>query len=206
MTTKLDLKATLKPLYNPGSRDFSVVEVPPMQFLMIDGTGDPNSAPAYQSAVEAIYAVAYTLKFAIKKGRQIDYTVMPLEGLWWVDDIAHFDLARREDWQWTMMIMQPEFVTADDVAQAKAEARRKKDQPAIDSLRFETLHEGLCVQIMHIGPYSAEAPTIARLHQEFLPAHGYVETGHHHEIYLGDPRRTAPEKLRTILRQPVRPA
>jgi hypothetical protein len=204
MTTKLDLRQMYKHLYTPSKREFSVVDVPALAFLMIDGMGDPNSAPAYQEAVNALYSVAYTMKFAFKKERGIDYPVMALEGLWWADDMAQFVLSKRDDWQWTMMIMQPDIVTAADVEWAAAETARKKDLPGVKKLRLEAFHEGLSVQIMHIGPYSAEGPTIARLHQEYLPAHGYVPTGKHHEIYLSDPRRAAPEKWKTILRQPVR--
>lgn len=203
MMTTLDLRQMYKHLYTPSKREFSLVDVPALPFLMIDGMGDPNTALAYQEAVNALYSVAYTLKFAFKKERGIDYPVMALEGLWWADDMAQFVLNKRDDWLWTMMIMQPDVVTAADVERAAAEAARKKELPAIKKLRLETFHEGLSVQILHIGPYSAEGPTIARLHQDYLPAHGYLPVGKHHEIYLSDPRRAAPEKWKTILRQPV---
>lgn len=199
----LDLKKDLKHLYNPSAKAFSLVEVPVMNFLMIDGTGDPNTAQAYREAVEALYAVAFGIKFAVKKGQGIDYPVMPLEGLWWVEDMALFSTARKDDWLWTMMIMQPALVTADLVT-AQVESTRKKDLPALGKLRFESYTEGLAVQILHLGPYSAEGPVLARMHHEFIPQNGLELTGKHHEIYLGDPRRTAPEKLRTVLRQPVR--
>ncbi len=200
----LDLKQALKHLYNPSSRTFTVVDVPPMNFLMIDGAGDPNTAPAYPQALDALYTVAYTLKFDAKKSRGIDYPVMAAEGLWWSTDMDSFVLDHREKWLWTMMIMQPDLITGAMVTAAMKKAQDKKDLPALSRLRFERFHEGLSVQIMHIGPYSAEGPTIARMHQEFLPANGYEPGGKHHEIYLGDPRRAAPEKLKTVLRQPVR--
>lgn len=140
----------------------------------------------------------------VKKGQGIDYTVMPLEGLWWAEDWAAYTADRRDDWQWTMMIHQPELVTAELVAEAIEQVRTKKKLERAADLRFESYQEGLAVQIMHIGPYSAEGPTLARMHHEFIPQNGYEMTGKHHEIYLGDPRRTAPEKLKTVLRQPIR--
>ncbi|MCC7355449.1 MAG: GyrI-like domain-containing protein, partial [Anaerolineae bacterium] len=200
----LDLRKDLKHLYNPSAKEFAVVDVPPMNFLMIDGSGNPNTSPEYQEVMNVLYSVAYTLKFALKKGRSIDYPVMPLEGLWWAQDMEAFTLGRKDDWLWTMMIMQPEPVTSEDIARALAEVRKKKDLPALARLRFEPYHEGLSVQIMYFGPYSAEGPTIARMH-EFIQAQGYEPAGKHHEIYLGDPRRAAPEKLKTVIRQPVRP-
>ncbi|HRW06481.1 MAG TPA: GyrI-like domain-containing protein [Caldilineaceae bacterium] len=199
---KIDHKKELKHLYNPSTKQCAIVDVPAMNFLMIDGSGDPNRAQAYQEAVEALYAVAYTLKFMVKKGEQaIDYTVMPLEGLWWVPDMAEFSVSQKDKWLWTMLIMQPDFVTADLVDAAMAETA-KKNPPALPKLRFESFTEGVAAQIMHIGPYAAEAPTIARLHA-FIAEEGNTLRGKHHEIYLGDPRRTAPEKLKTVIRQPM---
>jgi hypothetical protein len=204
MLTKLDLKKTLKSLYSPSAQDFEVVDVPPMQFLMLDGQGDPNTAPAYKEAVEALFSLSYTLKFAVKKAQQIDYTVMPLEGLWWAEDMTQFSVDRKGDWLWTMMIMQPEFVTDDLVKQAIEQVARKKKLPALSKIRFETYHEGLSMQIMHIGPFSAEGPILARMHNEVIPSRGYELTGKHHEIYLSDIQKAAPEKWRTILRNPIR--
>ena len=201
---KIDFKKELKHLYSPSSREFSVVEVPEMQFLMVDGHGDPNTAQTYQEAVEALYAVAYKLKFMSKKQVEKDYVVPPLEGLWWADDMETFTVKRdKSAWDWTMMIMQPEWITPEMFAQAVAEVQKSKDLPALSKVRLERYAEGLAVQILHIGSYDAEAPTLARLHREFIPQNGYVEAGKHHEIYLGDPRKTAPEKLKTVLRQPV---
>jgi len=174
-----------------------------MNFLMLDGAGDPNHAPAFQTVVETLYAVAYTLKFMLKKGADgIDYGVMPLEGLWWSEEMATFSVERKSDWLWTLLIMQPDFITAAQVAAAKVEAAKKKYLPALPQLRFEAYHEGLSAQIMHLGPFAAEGPTIATLHT-FISNQGYQLRGKHHEIYLNDLRRTAPEKLKTVIRQPV---
>lgn len=201
---KIDFKKTLKHLYQPSAKEFAVVEVPSMQFLMINGQGAPESE-AYVDAVGWLYAVAYPIKFGSKTELGKDYVVPPLEGLWWAEDLGAFISDDRESREWTMMIMQPEWITGAIYEQGLATAKTKLgDAPS--SLRLETFAEGLSVQILHLGPYADEAPTIARLHNEFLPENGYIETGHHHEIYLGDPRKTAPEKLKTVIRQPVVPA
>jgi hypothetical protein len=203
MMEKIDFKKRLKHLYRPSARTPVVVEVPPMNFLMIDGKGDPNSAPAYQEAVEALYAVAYALKFMVKKGPQaVDYGVLPLEGLWWVEDMRLFSVEDKGAWQWTMMIMQPDYVDAELYTAALAQVEAKKKPPALGRMRFETYDEGLSAQIMHIGSYADEEPTIEKLHQ-FIADEGYQRRGKHHEIYLGDPRRTAPERLKTVIRQPM---
>jgi hypothetical protein len=201
---KIDFKKTLGS-YHARSGQFSTVEVPPLQFLMIDGHGDPNTSAEYTDALQALYPVAYNLKFASKAlGR--DFTVMPLEGLWWADDPAAFTTARdKSQWSWTLMIMQPDWITEElfDAAVAKVGA---KDAPrSLGALRLETLNEGRCVQTLHLGPFDAEGPTLARLHDEIIPARGLRMRGTHHEIYLSDLRRTAPSRLRTILRQPVEP-
>jgi hypothetical protein len=201
---KIDFKRTLKHLYQPGGTAFSLVEVPAMQFLLVDGHGDPNTAPAYAEAVEALYSLAYKLKFMSQQQLDRDYGVLPLEGLWWAKDMASFTTGLdKSAWDWTMMIMQPEWITADMVAQATAVVQKQKELPALCHLRLETYHEGLAVQIMHTGSYADEAPTLHRLHHEFMPANGLIFNGKHHEIYLSDPRRVAPEKLKTVLRQPV---
>jgi hypothetical protein len=202
---KVDFKKTLKHLYQPSKKDFALVEVPPMQFLMIDGKGDPNMAEGYQQALEALYAVAYGVKFTSKKELKRDYTVSPLEGLWWAEDMEIFTATTSKDqWLWTMMIMQPEWISDAMVSATCQKAAGSKDLPALEKLRLETYDEGLSVQILHIGPYDAEGPTIAQLHHEFLPQQGLTENGKHHEIYLSDPRRVAPAKWKTVLRQPVR--
>lgn len=201
--SKVDLKKDLKHLYSPSARDVSVVDVPPMNFLMIDGSGDPNTSREYAGAIEALYALAYALKFKVKKGQaSIDYAVMPLEGLWWTDDPSQFNMSRKDIWKWTAMIMQPKYVTAELFAETLAEVGKKKDITALDRVRFDVYHEGLSAQIMHIGPYAAEESTIAKLHG-FIAENGYKLRGKHHEIYLSDPRRSAPEKLTTVLRQPI---
>ena len=200
---KIDFKKELSHLYNPPSRDFSLVEVPEMQFLMVNGHGDPNTEPAYQEAVEALYGVAYKLKFMSKKQFEKDYVVPPLEGLWWADDMETFISRDKSAWDWTMMIMQPEWITPEMFAQAVAEVQKSKALPALSKMRLARYAEGLSVQILHIGSYDDEGPTLARLHREFIPQNGYVEAGKHHEIYLSDPRKVAPEKLKTVLRQPV---
>jgi hypothetical protein len=202
---KLDLKKALKSLYD-AKPEPRMLEVPPLQFLMIDGAGDPNTSAEYQDAVQALYALAYTLKFKAKKEVAIDYPVMALEGLWWADDMREFSVERKADWKWTMMLSTPDFITPGLVETALAEAGRKKNLAGLSRLRFATYAEGLAGQVMHIGPYAAEAPTIRRLH-EFIHGQGYVFDGlvqKHHEIYLSDPRRAAPEKMKTIIRQPAR--
>ena len=200
---KVDFKKQLKHLYRPPAKNAVAVEVPVMNFLMLDWAGDPNSAPAYGEAVEALYVVAYALKFMIKKGPQaVDYGVLPLEGLWWVEDMRQFSVENKSAWQWTMMIMQPEYVTRELYEAALVQVEAKKGPPALGKMRLESYAEGLSAQIMHSGPYAAEAPTIEKLHQ-FIADQGYQRRGKHHEIYLGDPRRTAPERLKTVIRQPM---
>lgn len=200
---KVDFKKELKQLYKPSPKEVVVVDVPEMNFLMIDGVGDPNTAQEYKDAIEALYSVSYALKFMVKKGESaIDYAVMPLEGLWWVDDMTQFSMENKDAWKWTAMIMQPEYVTEGLVNAALRQVEKKKNPPALSKIRFESFHEGLSAQIMHIGPYSAEGPTIERLHN-FIKENGYELRGKHHEIYLSDPRRSAPEKMRTVIRQPM---
>ena len=198
---KLDPKKSLKALYAPSGKP-AVVDVPPLNYLMVDGVGDPNIAPSYVAAVEALYGVSYTVKFTVKRSaKPLDYTVMPLEGLWWADDMQAFALGDRSKWRWTMMILQPDFITPAQVHAAIAACRQKKPSPALDLLRFEQFSEGRAAQLMHIGPYVAETENIQRLHA-FIANQGGRLSGKHHEIYLSDPRRAAPEKLKTIIRQP----
>jgi hypothetical protein len=191
-------------LYKPSATKAEIVDVPAMNFLMVDGTGDPNTSQDYKDAIEALYALAYTLKFALKKAEGLDYRVAPLEGLWWSEQMDLFRAEDKDEWRWTMMITQPSVVTRARVESAIEEVRRKKNPTALALVRFEPFCEGLAAQILHIGPYAAEAPTIGRLH-DFIHAQGGAFDGlthKHHEIYLGDPRRTAPEKLKTVIRQP----
>jgi hypothetical protein len=201
---KIDLKKQWKSLYQTKAGVIAAIDVPSLAYLMIDGQGDPNTSSVFQEAVEALFTLSYTLKFAIKKGpRAIDYGVMPLEGLWWADDPKSFHLAEKSKWKWTAMIAQPEFIGQAEVDAALAAASKKKNLPALDRVRFETLDEGASAQVLYVGPFADEGATIQRLH-DFIDASGKKLRGKHHEIYLNDKRRTAPEKLKTILRQPMR--
>ncbi|POH72879.1 hypothetical protein CVS27_13500 [Arthrobacter glacialis] len=200
---KFDVKKAYKELFAPSAKDFSLVEVPPVQYLAIDGHGKPGTSSAYTEALEALYSTAYGVKFASKNVLGRDFVVAPLEGLWWAADMGAFTAGDKDQWDWTMMISQPDWITPDMVAAAVEQASAKKTLPGLAQLRVMDLNEGLCVQILHIGPYDDEAPTLARLHDHFMPENGLVFNGKHHEIYLGDPRRAAPDKLKTILRQPV---
>jgi len=200
----IDLKKTLKPYYTASAATPSIIDVPPMNGLMVDGTGDPNG-PAFQEAVDSLYSVAYTLKFSFKKDKAVDYPVMALEGLWCADDLADFLNGKRENWKWTLFIALPDIVTKKDVGEAVAAVKKKAKFPGLPEVRFEKFAEGRAAQVMHVGPYAAEGPTIERLHL-FVEEQGYKLRGRHHEIYIGDPRRSAPEKLRTIIRHPVEKA
>jgi hypothetical protein len=200
---KIDLRKERPDLYAPTAKDFSIVDVPPFHFFLIDGKGDPNTSEDYAHAVEALHALSYATKFASKKQLERDYVVAPLEGLWHADDPSAFTDRQKGDWSWTMMIRQPDWITEDLVDVAR-DASAKKKLTALDQVRAEQYDEGRAVQILHVGSYDDEAPTIARLHGEFLPENDLVENGLHHEIYLGDPRKVEPAKLKTVLRQPVR--
>ena len=201
--SKVDFKKALKDLYLPPAK-FVIVDVPEMQFLMVDGHGDPNVAQEYQDALQALYALAYKIKFISKQQLGHDYVVPLLEGLWWAEDMGSFTSARDKSlWDWTMMIMTPEWISGEIFGNAFEQVRHGKNPTALDKIRLESYHEGLSVQIMHIGSYDEEGPTLLKLHNEFLPESGLVENGKHHEIYLGDPRRVAPQNLKTVLRQPV---
>lgn len=205
MSVKIDYKRELRSLYS-ATDDPGLVDVPELSFLMIDGHGDPNTAPEYAEAVKALYSVAYTLKLTLKRTPGgVDYTVMPLEGLWWVPDMSTFATADKDDWDWTMLILQPEEVTHEAVAAAAENTLEKHPElGAVMRVRLERFKEGPAVQVMHVGPYATEGPTIQRLHA-FIAEHGQEPAGKHHEIYLSDPRRAAPERMRTIIRQPVSP-
>ncbi|MEV0460334.1 GyrI-like domain-containing protein [Catellatospora methionotrophica] len=203
---KYDVKKARRDLYAAPSKDFTEVDVPELRYLAVDGEGDPNTSPAYTEAVEALFTVAYTLRFASKKTLDRDFVVGPLEGLWRADDPSVFITRDKASWAWTMLISQPDWITEEMVRAAVAEAARKKGGPALAAVGLRTLAEGRSVQILHIGSYDDEGPTLDRLHRGYLPEHGLTFNGDHHEIYLSDPRRTEPAKLKTILRQPVRPA
>lgn len=203
MSAKVDFKKEIE-AYRARRGRFDLVEVPPLQYLMVDGHGDPNTSAEFTAAVEALYQIAYGLKFTSKRDLGRDYTVMPLEGLWWADDQASFTSSRdKSAWHWTLMIMQPEWIDHEMFTDAVERASAKN--PDVGGVRLETLDEGLCAQTLHVGSYDDEAPVLARMHDEFIPAHGLRLTGTHHEIYFSDPRRGDPEKRRTLLRQPVRP-
>jgi hypothetical protein len=202
--TKIDLKKEYKQLYNPSAKEVVIITVPKVNYLMVDGKGDPVRSGEFQSAIETLFGLSYTLKFMLKKSRLApDYVVMPLEGLWWADNMKSFTLNDRNSWKWTLMIMQPEFITRALVKEAMAEVAKKKKPPILSEVRFESLHEGKSVQIMHIGPFSTEGPTVARLHKFIKDAGGKLRDKHH-EIYLSDFRRVMPEKMKTILRQPMK--
>jgi hypothetical protein len=201
---KLDLRKEFKSLLTPPSKNVVMVQVARYQFLMIDGRGDPNTSPLFQESIQALYALSYGLKFTLKKEKAVDYPVMPIEGLFSGEGVEWFK-ANRQDWRWTLMILQPGVVTKTWVERIRALTLEKGKAPAAARVRFEPYREGRSVQIMHIGPYSAEGPTIARLH-DYMRDNGWIPNGRHHEIYLGDPRRSAPEKLRTVVRQPIRKA
>jgi hypothetical protein len=201
---KIDFKKKFKNLYNTPSKEVVVVDVPAFNFLMIDGMGDPNTSQDYKNAVEALFAVSYALKFNVKKGKlAVDYGVMPLEGLWWADNMNSFAEGNKDLWKWTSMVMQPEFVTEAMFKGAVEFVRKKKNPLALPMLRFESLHEGLSAQILHIGPYSTEKATVEKIHK-FMEENGYIFNGKHHEIYLSDPRKSAPEKMKTIVRQAIK--
>lgn len=200
---KLDFKKSMKALFSPPAGKFSLVEVPRLQFLMADGKGDPNVSPDYRRAVEWLFSASYALKFMSKKELARDYVVPPLEGLWWADDMAAFHTRDKAAWSWTMMVMQPEWITQEMFGRAAGKAAGKLGARP-ESLRLEWYEEGLSVQTLHVGSYDDEGLVLRRLHEEFLPANGLGPTGRHHEIYLSDPRKVAPDKLKTILRQPVR--
>lgn len=199
---KIDFKKQLKEFYGPSSKQIVLVDVPKMQFIKVDGKGMPGG-PAYQKALEWLYGLSYPIKFMSKQQLDKDYVVPPLEGLWWADDMSTFITREKEKWSWCMMIMQPDWITAEMFEAAREKTGKKLGEPP-ESLRLEPYDEGLSVQIMHIGSYDDEGPIIAEMHNEFIPQNGLTENGHHHEIYIGDPRKTAPEKLKTVLRQPVK--
>jgi hypothetical protein len=203
MTTKTDFKKSLD-AYQAKRDQFGIVDVPDLQYLMVDGHGDPNTSPAYAEAIQALYPVAYKLKFASKRDLGRDYVVMPLEGLWWAEDMDAFTTSRdKSQWDWTLMIMVPDWINQRMFAAAIDQAGAK-DRPArLGDIRLESLSEGKCVQTLHIGSYDDEADVLARMHHEFIPENDLRMVGKHHEIYLSDSRKVDPEKLRTILRQPV---
>lgn len=204
MIDKIDFKKSLD-AYRARAGEFRIVDVPKMRYLMVDGQGDPNTEPSYTAALEALYPVAYKLKFASKLQLGRDYVVPPLEGLWWADDMDAFTVSRdKSQWRWTMMLMVPEWIERPLVEQTISLLALKSAPARLADVRFDSFAEGLSVQTLHLGSFDAEGPTLARMHNEFLPENGLTFAGKHHEIYFSDVRRTSPEKLRTLLRQPVK--
>jgi hypothetical protein len=211
---KLDLKKELKAYYQPSAKKPEIIQIPRFQFIMLDGAiepgMEPGNSPAFQEAVGALYGISYTLKFMLKQRAEnpIDYSVMALEGLWWVED-DEFDIRRKDNWKWTVMILQPQVITPALFQEGLQQLRKKRgDQPAFSRLRLENFEEGLCVQLMHIGPYVTEPASVDLMHayasqQSYLPCLG--DGGKHHEIYLSDPRKAAPKKMKTVLRHPIKP-
>ncbi len=200
---KIDYKKELKIFYKPSSKKVEEVNVPSMNYLMIDGDGGPN-ASTFSDAIETLYPIAYSLKFSIKKGElAIDYGVMPLEGLWWSDDMSSFTTGNKEKWKWTLMIMQPEIITESMVNSAIEDVKNKKNPSSLSLVKFKSYHEGKSAQTMHIGPFSEEGPTVEKVHS-FIEVAGCKRIKKHHEIYLSDIRRAAPEKWKTVIRQPMK--
>jgi hypothetical protein len=200
---KVDYKKLYKNLYSAKATPY-IVDVPAMKFLMINGKGDPNNSQEYIDAIQTLYPVAYAIKFICKKELGKDFGVMPLEGLWWTEDMADFNPNDKSNWQWTAMIMQPDIVDKDVYDKAIKQVKEKKSPASIDKIRFETYDEGRAAQVLYVGPYSEEGPTIQKLHKFIKDLGGTFDdkNKHHHEIYLGDPRRADPTKLKTIIRQP----
>jgi hypothetical protein len=200
----MDYRRDLGELYDAHD-DPALVEVPPIDFLTIDGHGDPNGSEQFRRAVEAVFAVAYALRFAVRaRPDGVDFAVMPLEGLWWIPNARVWDFDDKSDWDWKLMVAQPPIVTVDLVRDTIEDVRARRRMRTLDLVRFERVEEGTCAQLLHRGPFSAERPTLERLFA-FIKREGFVPVGKHHEVYLTDPQRTAPERMRTIVRQPVSP-
>jgi len=203
---KLDFRKEYKDLFSPSAKEPQIIRVPDFKYIMIDGRGDPNTSKDFQAKVGVLYGLAYTLKFQLKlnPNNPFDFSIPPLSGLWCADDVrAFFEKGRRHEWKWTLMILVPDRISPDIFERGRQELGRKKDPDFLEDAYFQVYKEGLAAQVMHLGPYSQEGPTISRLHA-FFTSQGYVFNGRHHEIYLSDPRRSAPEKMRTIIRQPIR--
>ena len=204
MSSKIDFKKSLPNIYAPKNTEWQEIDIPPLQYIMINGAGNPNTSPHYKAAVEALYSTSYAAKFISKREFDRDYVVPPLEGLWYADDMSVFETFDKDKYKWTMMIMQPEWMTAQIIERAIETAHNKRPDLPHDILRLEQYKEGKCLQLLHVGSYDDEAPKLYALHHKLMPLSALIFNGHHHEIYLSDPRKVVPEKLRTILRQPVR--
>lgn len=205
---KVDFKKTMKPFYNPKPKQYEVIKIPKMNFLMIDGIGSPGTSEAYLDSLAALYPMAYKTKFLAKAMDQ-DYVVPPLQALWWADDMDDFINDNKHNWRWTLMLMQPDWITSEMIELARESASKKNTPKLLNNVRMEAYDEGLVAQYLHIGSYADEAPILKYMHEQFIPEQGYKMSpldstvSKHHEIYLSDPRRVAPEKLKTILRQPI---
>lgn len=203
MANKLDYKKIFKEFYSQSSKKVSILEMPKLKYLMINSHGNPNTSKEYRDAVEALFSLSYTVKFMIKNGDlKIDYGVMPLEGLWWTDNINDFSADNKDMWKWCSMIMQPDIVTEDYIEKALYEVEKKKKLSSLSKIEYKEYDEGLVAQIIHMGPYSDEGPTVEKLHN-YIKECGYELRGVHHEIYLNDPRRCLPNNIKTIIRQPI---
>ncbi len=201
--SKIDYKKEWSHLYQPSAKEASIVNIPAMNYLMIDGEGNPNTAQSFQDAVNVLFPLSYTLKCMAKNGvLGKDYVVMPLEGLWWSEDISSFSMENKDDWKWTLMIMQPPFISLEMIEEAKEQVQTKKNPSALPLVYFESLEEGKAAQIMHLGPFSTEGPTVAKLH-DFIEHSGHQRRDKHHEIYLKDMRKSMPENWTTIIRHPI---
>ncbi|MFX0008650.1 MAG: GyrI-like domain-containing protein [Candidatus Hermodarchaeota archaeon] len=204
---KVDFKKSMKEFYNPNAQKVVMVEVPEMQFLMIDGMGSPGDSQEYQDALAVLYPIAFKTKF-LSKAKGKDYVVPPLEGLWWADNMDDFTKGNRDKWKWIMMIMQPDWITQEMIDEAIKITVEKKPElkDKISKLYLQSYKEGKVAQIMHIGPYSEEGPTVEKVHK-FIESIGGNFDGHnqkHHEIYLSDPRKAKPENMKTVIRQPFK--
>ena len=199
---KTDYKQELRTLYTASTKEPAIVRIPPLQYLQTDGRGNPNNSAVFHSAVETLFTVSYTLKFMVKKTLAVDYGVMPLEALWWCEDMSHFSITNKDSWEWTVMVMQPEYITAELLAAALEKVAQDKGLAALETLRFNTFEEGLAAQVLHSGPFSEEGPAVEKLHA-FISGNGYQMSGKHHEIYLSDTRRGNPKNWKTIIRQPI---
>lgn len=199
---KLDFKKLYKTYYSPKSDKPEIISMPRMQFLMVDGRGDPNNSADFQAAFGLLYGTAYTMKFSRKKTGKTDFSIGALEGLWWNEKGEAFGMDRKDDWYWTLMLWVPDDITQDEFETARGALKARKPELTTERIRLGTYKEGVVVQIMHIGPYDTEQSDVEKMHS-FASAEGYTQSGKHHEIYFGDPRRTVPEKLRTILRHPL---
>lgn len=204
MADRVDFKQKFKPYYSPKPGKPEFISPPSMQVLMVDGRGDPNVSGEFQDAIQALYKVIYGLKFSRKKqGKTPDFSVGALEGLWWNEHVKPFEMGQKKDWSWTLLVWLPDFIKETDVKEVVEQAKAKKPNPKLDELRLETFYEGQCVQIMHVGPYDTEQSSLD-LMLKFMAEYKLIQNGKHHEIYLGDPRRADPSKLRTIIRHPVK--